>query len=104
MNLIGSVVVMVNAVIFGYKNVRILLSKPFTIPVWVFFYLILSLLFLLFLETLGATYFGISQTAPGAAAGNAFLVSLILTDPAQWSQHVRGRESWQRFLRKERTN
>lgn len=87
----GSAIVIVNGAILMYKSIRALDGKSFRIPVWVFFYLLLSLLFFLLSVTIVALDLGNSQTGPGAALVNAIVVFSILTEPAQWSQHVKGR-------------
>jgi hypothetical protein len=96
---IAPVMGIVNAGIGIYKYVRVRSGRPFSIPVWVFIYLQASILYMLYSVTF-APWIEHSAASPSFAGGavlNTTIVYLILVDPAQVSQYVKGGRWWQRL-------
>jgi hypothetical protein len=89
----------VNAGIAIYKYVRVLNRRPFSIPVWVFIYLQASILYMLYSVTFAPwiEHTAASPSSAGGAVLNTIIVYLILVDPAQVSQYVKGGRWWQRL-------
>jgi hypothetical protein len=96
---IAPVIGIVNAGIGVYKYVRLLHGRPFSIPGWVFIYLQASILYMLYSVTFAPwiEHTAASPSSAGGAVLNTIIVYLILVDPAQVSQYVKGGRWWQRL-------
>jgi hypothetical protein len=92
LDVIGDVIVSVNAVVLVLKYALNLSGRRFAIPVWAFVYLIFSVAFFFYSLAFSDIYFGGAGSNPGAGMANAIIVFTILTSPEQWTQYVKGRD------------